>query len=167
MMLLGLCGYARSGKDTAYNNLPGKWKRLAFADKLKNDLEPLLNQVNASAFDDTMKDRTRPLMVAWGATARMFEPDHWLSHVMEAIEEHILYDYYTGICVTDVRYVNEVSAILDRGGTVIRILRDRTYPINTEEELSFSEIDMKHSLPVITNNGTPQHLAAKIMEKLK
>ena len=70
--LIGICGVARSGKDTLAEiilNHKGGGKILSIADALKRDLDPLLKKrIGHSAFseDPAIKKIIRPLLVCYG-----------------------------------------------------------------------------------------------------
>lgn len=164
--VLGLCGYARVGKDTAAANLPVPFHRFAFADALKRDLSPLLAQVGCDLTIPSDKERARPLLVAWGATARAFAPDHWIRRTFEEIREYAAREYLEGrparVVVTDIRYPNECAAILALGGRVVYVSRHGFGPANEEEEGSIAAIRRDYPLPWVVNNGTPADLGTAV-----
>jgi hypothetical protein len=158
--LIGLCGYAGVGKDTAAANMPG-WKRVAFADPLKDDLRPLVKMVGCDLSNPSHKAKARQLMVAWGATARAFQADFWIDRTMDGVR-----DYLKDGCrvvITDVRYPNEVKAILDLGGKVVRVFRNGFGPVSEEEARSVIEIDHQFCLPAVANDSTPAELGRRVL----
>ena len=163
LSIIGLCGYAGVGKDTAAANMPG-WVRFAFADALKADLAPLLADIGCDLANPDHKAKARPLLVAWGATARAFAPDYWIERLFRAIGFHSANTGGKQIVITDVRYSNEVQAILDLGGKVIRIRRSGYGPANSEEHTSFFQIESDHDLPEVVNGGTPEELGKNVLE---
>ncbi len=160
MKIIGLCGYSRTGKDTAAANMPG-WTRFAFADALKEDLHSFadLLHVQISRFTPEEKEKFRPLMVAWGATARTFSPGFWIRRLRTAID--LFPPENPKIVITDVRYRDEVDAIYRWGGKVVYIERPGYSPGNDEEKRSFKEIDVK--LPVVVNDSTPEELGKRVL----
>lgn len=160
MKLIGLCGYAQSGKDSAASTMKG-WYRAAFADHLKKDLHPLLQMVGCDVSNPAHKAIARGLLVEWGRTARAFKPAFWIDRLFSGLREN------GKIVITDVRYANEIRAIVDRGGIVVRILRPGYGPANEEEALSFKAIEAKFHLPIIRNNGTLQSLGKRVLEVAK
>lgn len=165
MKIIGLCGFAGTGKDTAASTMKG-WKRFAFADALKADLIPLASQVGCDLFDPEDKRKARPLLVAWGATARAFQADFWIRRLFSAIDEWVCSGEYSvpRVVITDVRYANEVRAIIARGGAVFRLVRPEVGPANEEEEFSFKMIEAEFRLPMIRNNGTAQSLGKQVLD---
>ena len=88
-IVIGLCGHARSGKDSfcglAIPHLDKKGKRskrVAIADELKKDLSSfLIQKVGISPFtpDEEHKKMIRPLLVAYGTNLmRSIDEDWWL-----------------------------------------------------------------------------------------
>lgn len=160
--IIGLCGYAGVGKDTAAELMPG-WRRFAFADSLKADLEALLFDVGCDLSQSEHKNRARNLLVAWGATARAFKPDYWivrLLHTLEFAEKHLS---ISNIVVTDVRYLNEVDALRRLGAVTIRIHRPGFVAANDEEFNSIAIIDRTVRLPEVVNDGSKEELARCIL----
>jgi len=168
--LIGFCGYARSGKDTAAEALVG-FKRKAFAEPLKyavdnciynllvmsgrlNELEDKLftfaNSVSPHCtpkLRDEVKHIFRPMYVALGAGMRAIDPDFWI----KALDSNNPVSGELGITsllqttdvvISDVRYANEVRFILNKGGSVYRVHREGFNPANAEEERSFGEIEV-------------------------
>jgi len=169
--LCGLCGFARSGKDTAALNMPG-WTRMAFADALKNDLKPLLDSLGVDLTDPAQKEKARPLLVAYGATARAFLPGYWVDRLFgemafQKIVARAHENEDPSFVVTDVRYPNEVNRILADGGKVVYLLRPGVQAANDEETRSIGEILERYRIPVVLNDGTPEELGAKVLALVK
>ncbi len=143
--IIGLCGYARTGKDTMAAALADDgWERLAFADNLKNDLRTMLEDAvrrggvpaaNAQRRVCRMlagpdKAKARPLMVAYGAFMRTFEPDYWIARLWRQIDA--LPDD-ARVVITDVRYENEADWVRSLGGVTLWVERPGVGPANGEE----------------------------------
>lgn len=76
---------------------------------------------------------------------------------------------YPNWIVTDVRFPNEVKAIEDRGGIVVRIIR-KDNPNNIDSHYSEISLDLHKFEYVIDNSGTIEELidqVAKLLCKLK
>ncbi len=157
-MIVGLCGYAGCGKDTAAEHMPG-WRRAAFADELKKDLREVLAEVGVDVerMDRETKEKVRPLFVAWGVVARSFDQRHWINRLMKTIPQD------KDVVITDVRYIDEVDAIILAGGLVLHIIRPENRPANQEEELSIGRIDRVCRLPKILNDSTPEALGQAVL----
>lgn len=143
---VGLCGYARVGKDTICRamGLP----RLAFADELKRDVSSLVFRFGLDPLvNDEHKALCRDLLVAYGALGRKVKPEVWIERMEPALKAAEVAK--APWCVTDVRYANEVQFLRDRGATVVRVHRAGFGPVNEEEKRSFTEIEQ--AFPYMTN----------------
>jgi len=177
--LIGCAGFSRVGKDEACRLLGGH--RLAFADALKADLAPVIRDrygFDPTALTPEQKETLRPLFVAHGAAARAVDPDIWIRPVEERIRG--FYDMAAAgqwapplVCVTDVRYLNEVNAVLKLGGMVVHITRPGYGPANGEEERSFDLIrlrwargDFGLAMRPVDNSGDLVEFAQKLKEAI-
>tara|TARA_R110000824_G_C15110212_1_gene667060 strand:+ start:321 stop:926 length:606 start_codon:yes stop_codon:yes gene_type:complete len=140
--LIGLTGFARSGKDTFYNrskiflsNKGLKSSRFAFADVLKSECDLILKRhLNISAFteDSLEKELIRPLLVTWGTEIRRkIDPFCWINAISSPIEERIASGEY--VFITDVRFKNEVEWIKSQGGLIFNIKKEGGFPANKDE----------------------------------
>lgn len=138
-----IAGVARSGKDTLCKIFIEKFKRAgilakryAFADELKNQINPLtLLNLNISAFTEEPKEKEliRPLMLAWGKICREVDINFWPKIVAEKIKN----DPIPHIAVIpDFRYPNEANAFGSK--TIMHIARineeGRLFPPNGLDE---------------------------------
>lgn len=144
--LIGLSGFARSGKDTAAQGLiAAGWERKAFADALKRDAAMALRgSIIAGNFnppqdepapwftDPSMKETFRPFLVEYGRAMRAIVPGYWIERL--ALELHPDSCYV----ITDVRYANEAEWIRKLGGKVVEIVRPGVGPANDEEKNSMA-----------------------------
>ena len=143
-IIIGLCGHGRSGKDTfceiAKRFLSKKKAaaaRVAFADELKKDLDPLCrHHIGCSAFteDTKQKELIRPLLVAYGTDViRKMDENWWIDRI-----EHKLPLYFGQEIipiVTDVRYPNEMEWVQKQhNGVCVYITRKGVGPANKEEK---------------------------------
>lgn len=148
-MIIGLAGYARVGKNTLASmivNEPDAGMKMlqgAFADKLKDEVGDMLAAVKVpKSVLVNDKENFRDLMVFWGKTRRRQNPNYWVDIVMKQyrkIKEGMKGKDFLFI-ITDVRYLNEVEAILSEGGKVYIVQRTLTGPANKEEADSLCEI---------------------------
>lgn len=148
--IIGISGYARSGKDTFYSRSALHLKsrkldavRYAFADALKEELDVLLKEhVGISAFSEKDKEKEiiRPLLVTYGTELRRkLNPNCWI----EKIQDRVLSDAEQGkyVFITDVRFENEAQWVKSQGGKMVYIEREDIKPANSEE--SIQNIRMK------------------------
>lgn len=167
MIVVGLSGYARSGKDTAAAELAKYgYERRAFADKLKQlayDSNPwipggwdgtdLQTLVDTLGWDGAKEHRdVRVYLQDLGLAARNnLGPDVWI----RAVERELsLYGRYV---FTDVRFPNEAEWIRSRGGAVIQVIRPGVGPVNGHVSEQLPEPD-----ECVVNDSTPKVLDLRV-----
>ena len=140
MNIIGLVGFAGSGKDTIANILAidFRFKKLAFADPLKDAAAIIFDWPRYLLEGDTepsraFRERPDPY---WSEklgkpfTPRMalqqlgtegcrnvFHDDIWVLNLEKRITQH------EKVVVTDVRFPNEIDSIIRQGGKIVRIKR--------------------------------------------
>ena len=181
MRLIGLSGYARSGKDEAAKVLVEEYgfKRIAFADKLRDFLYAL-NPVVSAGFDDDLElemvyltsvidevgwdgyketeygPEIRRLLQRLGTEAgrQTLWDSIWIDAALHDLDPNGNY------VVTDVRFPNEAAAITERGGRLVRIIRDGVGPANMHaSETSLDDYPFMHGL---RNEGTLEEFRANV-----
>lgn len=135
--LVGLVGYAQSGKDTLAGYLG--YRRIAFADPLKElalACNPHLAPDTLSSLRDWVEEEGWEATKAQAPGAREFlqnlgcgvrdvlGADTWVQAAFAK------YDPTQPTVITDVRFPNEIAAIRARGGVIVRIDRPGTKPPN-------------------------------------
>lgn len=180
--LIGFCGYARTGKDTAYQYLSkliqkkydfhGR-KRIAFADKIKEHLKELSDICDELGFNISIpenKEKFRPMYVEWSKVLKNLTGNDyiWLDLVKEEIERNI--EVGNIVYITDVRYWYEVEYILSKGGKVIFLERLNINAPNAEENYSFRQIKEMYKKEIdrytVYNNETKEELAENCLKIL-
>ena len=140
--LIGISGFARSGKDTFYQRAKLALEkegyqacRFAFADALKEECNEILSKytdIDAFTEDEGAKEMIRPLLVTWGTDIRRkLDENCWIKKIQSQVEEKIRDGYY--VFITDVRYKNEAEWIKINGGTLVNLTRHDVGPANHEE----------------------------------
>lgn len=176
-MIIGLTGYARSGKDTVaaiLNDLAG-YERRAFADPLKKialACDPLIpttaadhvrlsHYVAALGWEDAKANpEVRRFLQALGTEGvrENLGDDAWIRAWELTLTPGRRY------AVTDVRFPNEAHAIKATGGVVWRIYRPGVEPPNKHaSELLVDEIPIDET---IINDGTLDDLREAVREAL-
>jgi hypothetical protein len=142
--IIGLCGAARSGKDTFFgfaNSLlkdkKRKCERVAFADELKKDLEPFLFRklkISAWTDDEEEKKLIRPILVAYGEAQREASQGmYWINKIKPKLEKNVRLNNLT--VITDIRYENEIAFLKSfRGSKCIYVERMGVGPANPPEK---------------------------------
>lgn len=191
MQIIGLSGYARSGKDETAKVLVEEFgfKRVAFADKLRDVIYALNPIVAFKVYppDDYMPRGYNPHTVvhlqdvidvySWDKYKESeYGPEirRLLQRLGTEAGRQTLWDSIwidaalTGfseddrIVVTDCRFPNEAQAILDRGGKVVRIERKGVGPANSHaSETSLDDWDFNYKLD---NRGTLTEFTEKVRE---
>lgn len=181
--ILGLAGFAQSGKDTsAHALIETGWTRMAFGDAIRSStlatvkwvkirggrvwwlaghrpwrtvsLAALVNEIGWEAAKK--HPEVRGALQNVGKDARdQFGANAWTDAVMRAVNTSD-----GPVVITDVRFPAEVDAIRAAGGRVVRIVRPGTGPVNehpSETALEGYELDA-----VVVNDGTPADIQAKV-----
>jgi hypothetical protein len=141
-MIIGICGFQGSGKDTIADYLQNIYgfKRDSFAATLKDavaavfgwDRELLEGRTRESRVwreqvDTWWADRLnmpdltpRLVLQKWGTEVarKSWHDDTWIASL-----ENKLARAHNDIVITDVRFPNEIQAVRDAGGIVIRVVR--------------------------------------------
>ena len=141
-MIIGLCGYARVGKDELANVLGREhgFRRYAFADVLKEaalDINPWvaagrghvrLGDLVAGIGWDAAKVHApdaRVFLQSLGESMRKINRRIWLDEVIQ----QILRDRAEKVVITDVRYLNEARWV-QANGFLVRVTRPGVGPAN-------------------------------------
>lgn len=149
-MIIGLCGYAGSGKDEfasflikrfARDNLQNAY-RVAFADKVKENLKQFLVDefsINIETCGREDKEVLRPILVAYAEAKRAIDSEFWISAAMPKIKKHI--DCGESVVITDVRYINEARFLKEElNSIIVYIGRKSISAANVSELKSVSEV---------------------------
>ena len=169
--LIGLSGYARTGKDTAAAALVDQgWHRIAVADKLKAiayDLNPWVNTTNANMI------RLRDLVdrAGWEEAKKHADVRDLLQRLGVACRDHIDTNVWVAaalkdlpadqsVVITDCRFPNEVVAVESLGGTMVRLERDGIAAVNAHSsESALDDFAFKYT---IRNNSSVETLSGAI-----
>lgn len=170
-MIIGLIGYAQSGKDTVAKILTEKYgfERRAFADKIREILyelnpmvggEPLQIKVDTEGWDKAKQHfEVRRLLQKMGVSARKnLSEAVWISAALKGMDPSKQY------VISDVRFQNEAAIIKACGGEIWRIERPGVGPVNGH----ISEKEMENYLAdrTLLNAGTKEELEALVQLRL-
>lgn len=162
-MIIGLSGFARSGKDTVAEILVNDYgfERVAFADPIRNILYALNPAVDGERVADMVdnygwdiaksKPEVREFLQTLGYAARMhITPEVW---VMAAFAKMRADKNYV---IADVRFRNEAEWIKKYNGEVWRVERPGVEAVNAHvSEWEMNEYSFDHG---INNDGTLEQL---------
>lgn len=142
MKILGISGKKQSGKSTLADMISslykGKVAILPFAAPLKMEVAKACG-VSVQCIEDN-KSNFRKILQGWGTEFRrnMFGDDYWLRKQDEQVAKFADADL---VIIPDVRFLNEMAFITDRGGKVIRIERSGLPSDNHDSEIQLDDIE--------------------------
>jgi hypothetical protein len=168
-MIIGLSGYAQSGKDATANLLclNYEYTRRAFADPMRHALvtiNPKLDSITrvSDYVDDYGWDiakknpEVRRLLQVLGTDfgRRMIGDDVWIKMAMSDLRQG------DRVVISDVRFPNEAQAIKAMGGSMWRINRHNHSAVNNHaSERAMDNYMFDH---VIYNDGTLDDLSDEV-----
>jgi hypothetical protein len=168
-MIIGLTGYAQSGKDSVANVLVEQYgyTRVAFADKIRElliETNPLIRDgfrvesvVSAYGWDQAkiLFPEIRYLLQSLGVGARkLFGPQFWVHEAMKTMLNEPRTDL--NYVITDVRFTNEADMIKANHGQLWRIKRPGVGAVNAH--VSESDMDGYKVDKILSNGGTLEEL---------
>lgn len=173
MEIIGLSGYARSGKDEAANILVKEYgfERVAFADKLRDFLYAMNPRVSDAKSGVVVRVQDVIDVYGWDKykeTEYGAEIRYMLQRLGTEAGRQVMWDTIwidaafagcTGekIVVTDVRFPNEADAVRGRGGEVWRVSRVGVGPaVGEHGEIHASETSLDNYTfdAVLFNDGS-------------
>lgn len=183
MKLIGLCGKARSGKDTIADRLMSHFgmATYAFADPLRRAAHEMFG-VPLESFLGSNPNREEPHPF-WGISPRemlqklgseggrdVFGQDLWVRRAQQYWDNLQASDtldrlklrpsFWSGLVVTDIRYDNEAQWVLGQGGVVVEVKRPDA--ITVASHRSEQGIDDLLVTSTINNDGDLALLYRKI-----
>ena len=174
-MIIGLTGYAQSGKDTVANILVEKYgyQRIAFADPIRAllyETNPMLKEgyrvqglVDVYGWDKVKVDypEARRLLQELGLGARkLFGDMFWVNQALKGIDASGKY------VITDVRFPNEAKAIrVHKGSQIWRIKRLGITAVNAH--VSESAMEGEKVDQIFVNSGTINDLNLLINTRMQ
>lgn len=193
-MLIGIVGKARVGKDTFANVLAEELFKLtrqryvlmAYAHELKlrvqKDFDLSYDQLwgdekekqdlryakQLGGFSSNPVDywSAREILQSYGEFYRSIEYDFWVNNLFEVIDDR----EYKKVIITDVRHTNEAIPIIDKGGVLIKIIRDTDKVAHThgQDHISETAMDTFTNIDiVIENNKTLEEFKSSVKEVAK
>ena len=173
-MIIGLSGYAQTGKDTVANYLISDYgyRRVAFADPIRKalyKLNPIISlgefagvhlaqAVDGLGWEEVKQasPEARRLLQVMGTEVgrEMFGDDFWVNQAMRGVSK------FDKIVFTDVRYPNEYKAIKLQEGRMIRLTKPSVIAVN--DHSSESALDNHGFDGIIVNDGSIEELHRNI-----
>ena len=177
-MIIGLTGYAQSGKDTVAQILVDKFgfTRVAFADPIRDfcyQVNPIVgwvageaimlkNVVDRDGWDEAKKsDSVRRTLQNVGVAARdNFGDTFWIVRAFEKVKDA------ENIVVTDVRFRNEADYIKSYENSQIwRVRRPGVTAVNSH--VSESQMENYKVDQIFANNGTVDELELLVKTRMR
>jgi len=171
-MIIGLSGYAQSGKNTVADILVDYhgFTQLAFADAIREfvyRINPMVacsptgylqDLVNLKGWDEAKQEpQVRRLLQDTGEAGRdMIDEYLWVALTLSQIKDPQDGRYV----ITDVRFPNEAAALSSQGGQIWRIERPGVDAVN--DHISETALDAWVFDETILNDGTIEDLKKKI-----
>ena len=180
-MIIGLTGYAQSGKDTVAKILVDQYgyTRIAFADKIRDFLyetnpmydsiagEPLFvkARVDRDGWEKAKQSpQIRRLLQNSGVAARkVFGDGFWVHEAMKTMLEDPRPDM--NYVITDVRFLNEADMIRANNGQIWRIKRIGVDAVNAH--VSESQMDDYPVDQIFTNNSSIEDLELMVKTRMQ
>jgi len=163
VQVIGISGYARSGKDTIADHLVTKgYVRASFADNIRSMLyrldpqiygKSLAKMVDAEGWESIKAiPQVRELLQRMGTEAgREVLGDYvWVNSLLAYLDDG------AKVVIPDVRYYNEVISIEKLGGAIWRVIRPGVPAINSH--ISESALDGHPFMNTVYNDGTIEEL---------
>lgn len=170
--LIGIMGLKGSGKDTVAKMLPVEWKRMAFADTLKDIVSILFGWDRNLVEGNTEYSRKwrEEVSTFWSKELdiKNFTPrlalqtlgtdvfrDHFNQDIWVKVLKHKIINSSDNIVITDVRFPNEANMIKELGGKIVQIIRGdlpEWWPV-AEQWNKKEHFPDENNLGIIDENG--------------
>jgi hypothetical protein len=175
-MIIGLTGYAQSGKDTVAKILVENYgyTRVAFADKIRDflyEMNPMVDnvagepiflkeRVNRDGWEVAKKNPhvRRALQNAGVSARKVFGEDFWIDRSLVSILRN------ENTVITDVRFINEADVVKHQAGQVWRIKRLGVDAVNAH--VSESQMDGYPVDQIFTNNSSIEDLELMVKTRM-
>jgi len=171
-MIIGLSGYARSGKDEVAKILVEEYgyTRAAFADKIREFLYETNPQIGGNRLQhliDTYgwevaksQPEVRHLLQSIGVGARkLLGDDIWIYQVLKDLHPS------DKVVISDVRFKNEAECIGARGGQLWRVKRTGVEAVNSH--VSEHDMDGYPVDKILKNEGTLEDLRTMVRTRME
>lgn len=178
--IIGLTGYAGTGKDTVRQILERQhgYTGLALADPLRHMLTALLLQSGHSTEYITVRERKEEIIPGLGVSYRQMvqtlgtewgranHPDFW-TRIAQGRLDYLRTETFgpPAFVISDVRFESEAAWIRSQGGVIWRVYRADAAPVRAHQ----SETEMNRMMhdEIIPNNGTIEDLDVRVQQALE
>ena len=176
--MVGICGYARSGKDTLASKMVERlgYERRAFGDIMREILfavNPIIIGSPSDGYYHPMRLANIVRMRGWELTKQIPEVRELMQRLgteagRSILGENIWVDALfreplsAPLVVSDVRFQNEADAIRERGGIIVRVVRNG---VNATNGHSSEHTKIEYDF-CINNDSTPDALYESFLSEL-
>lgn len=163
-MIIGLSGYAQSGKDTVAERLVTEhgFERVAFADPIRKMVYAMNPKINGNPLDELVDEygwdiakqnpEVREMLQQLGYSARVYlGEDIWVATALRKMS-----DKSKRYVITDVRFLNEAGTIKVLKGKIWRVERPEIEAAN--QHVSEWEMNAYNFDETLGNDGTVEEL---------
>jgi len=189
MIIVGICGRARAGKDTLgkmlsdslYDKTGKRFILMAYASELKRrvqrDFDLSYDQLwgdKKEAYDKRYMKRTSSVLIR--SASSELPANYWTAReIMQNYGEFfrtIDYNFwvkelfriisdkeYDNVIVTDVRHPNEARPIKEKGGLCVRVVRNTSTDVHNQSHISEIAMNDYKEDYLVTNYGSLDDLA--------
>lgn len=173
--LIGITGKKRAGKDTLGAILTEEYGyvRSAFADPLKDALErmdPLITSNDLRLSEILMSlsgweraksfPEVRRALQGFGDAARHLDPRIFVRKQEQIMQEAA--DAGQRLVITDARRLNELDAVADRGGLILRIVRPDEEDLQDDHISEREFLNYRRPHIILRNGGTVDDLRERV-----
>lgn len=170
--LVGLTGYARSGKDTVADYLVREhgFVKHSFAAPIREFVARILGmtlaeletnkEVEVPWLGTTPRKMMQTAGTEWG---RNIDPALWIKSAMRRVNVDLRLG--RSVVITDVRFDNEAEALTKAGGRIVRLTRPSAAPVRPH--VSERPIADQHVTASVANDGLRQSLFRRIDSVLR
>ena len=140
--------------DMSYEQLWGDEKE-EYDRRYKKDRQ---NWIAGRRDHDEIKENfwtPREVMQAYGQFFRTIDYDFWVKYLFKVIKEK----EFKNVIVTDLRHINEVDAVVNKGGFHVRVEREDKDGVHNDQHISETALDKGYRIDFkVNNNGTLEEL---------
>jgi len=161
MKIIGIMGWAGSGKDTVADVILEILDERGLRARRRSLANPVKDIAYEMGWDGKKDDAGRKLLQDVGMCGRAYSKDVWLDMAKRYVR---YYDHNTHFAVIpDVRFENEADWCMQEG-TLIRVIRDGVEQLDHPSE---TELD-NYLVPVtVHNNGSKEDLKTELTVELE
>ena len=165
--IIGIAGYARTGKDTfgsilikELNAIGLSARKLSLAFELKSDLDNFLQQkFGISAFTEDPKEKNfiRPLLICYGTELmRKKDPQYWIRKIQKTVDLNINSGIISVVC--DIRFLNEATWLRKSGGILAHLKRSGVDPADKNENQNDDALREVSDFPIDWESFTEDYI---------